>query len=91
LLALHFERSGVDITVTRAAGDWMTWDLTDLLGRPMGRIRKHPGPRFIIEPNDRLRSFMINVDLGPHASLEEALAVIERHSNLVCRRTPEPP
>ena len=81
----------MDVTVTRAAGDWMTWTLTDLLGRPMGRIRKHPGPRFIIEPNDRLRSFMLNVDPGPHASLEEALAAIEKRSNLVCRRTPEPP
>ena len=33
----------------------MAWDLTDLLGRPAGRVLKHPSHQFIIEPNERLR------------------------------------
>ena len=30
--SLHWEEAGMDITVTRAADEWRTWALTDLLG-----------------------------------------------------------
>jgi hypothetical protein len=79
----------MDVVVTRAENGWQVWDLTDLLGRPMGRITKHPGPRFIIEPNERLRSVTETVAPGPYASLDEALTEIEKHSSLVCRCAPE--
>ena len=78
----------MDITVARAAGEWQTWTLTDLLGRPVGHITKHAGPRFVIEPDARMYSAMIKVAPGPYASLDEALAEIEKHF-FVCRRAPE--
>jgi hypothetical protein len=83
----------VDVTVTRAEDDGQTWTLTDLLGRPIGRITKrapsYPGQRFLIEPNERARPLMTKVDPGPYASLDEALTEIEKHTSMVCRRASE--
>src|SRR5215213_2282569 len=49
----------VDVTVTRTAEGFPrlqnTWDLTDLLGRPLGRITEEPGGRFFIDPSQRGR------------------------------------
>jgi len=79
----------MDVTVTRAPDDWRAWDLTDLLGRPMGRITEEPGPRFMIRPNGRAHETMSRIDPGPHASLDAALAAIEKHTHGACRCAPE--
>jgi len=79
----------MDITVTRAAGDWRAWTLTDLLGRPMGRIIGTRGPGFVIEPDERAPHIMNKVPLGPFASLEEALSAIEKHLHGVCHCAPD--
>jgi hypothetical protein len=76
----------MDVTVTRA--DWNVWNLTDLLGRPMGRITKHAGPRFVFEADERMRSAMRKVAPGPYASLDEALTAIEKQTHMACRRVP---
>jgi len=75
----------MDITVTRAADDRLAWDLTDLLGRPVGRITEAPGRQFFIDLNERGRSLMPKANLGPHASLDEALTTIEKYTHGVCR------
>jgi hypothetical protein len=79
----------MDITVTRAANDRRAWTLTDLLGRPMGRIIATRGPGFILEPDEQAPRIMANVPLGPFASLEEALSVIEKHLHGVCHCAPD--
>ena len=80
----------MDVMVTRAADAWNAWTLTDLLGRPMGRITEYLGPRFIIEPSERMRSVMKKVAPGPHPSLDAALAEIEKHTRGVCRLAAQP-
>ena len=90
----EYDEAGMDVTVRpakRNPWDKKAWDLTDLLGRPMGCITEYPGPRFIIEPSERMRSVMKKVAPGPHPSLDLALAEIEKHSPLVCRLAPERP
>ena len=79
----------MDINVTRAG--WNVWVLADLLKRPVGRITKSAGPRFVIEPDARMYSAMSKVPPGPYASLDEALAAIEKYTHMVCRRAPGPP
>src|SRR3954454_24304837 len=79
----------MDITVTRAADDRRAWTLTDLLGRPMGRIIATRGPGFILEPDEQAPRIMANVPLGPFACLEEALSAIERHLHGVCHCAPD--
>jgi hypothetical protein len=78
----------MDVIVTRAAKRdvWgrNTWTLADLLGRPVGRIREERGPQFFIDPNERGHSLMPRASPGPHASLEEALTEIEKHTHGVC-------
>jgi hypothetical protein len=78
----------MDITVTRAADDRLAWDLTDLLGRPVGRITG-AGHRFVIEPGERAQSSMAGLKAGPYASLDEALTAIETHTRGACRCAPE--
>jgi hypothetical protein len=78
----------MDITVTRAADCRRAWTLTDLLGRPLGRITPARGPGVIIEPHERAPAVMDEVPLGPFASLDEALRAIERHLRGVCHLTP---
>ena len=79
----------MDVTVTRTADDRTAWDLTDLLGRPMGRITEEPGPQFFIETAGLALKTMHGIAPGPHGSLDAALAEIEKHTRGVCRRTPE--
>jgi len=40
----------MDMVATRLPGSWNAWDLTDLLGRSLGRIAEEPGRRFFIAP-----------------------------------------
>ena len=54
----------MDITVTRAGDCRNAWTLTDLLGRPMGRITDARGPGFIIDPDERAPYIMASVPLG---------------------------
>ena len=79
----------MDVTVTQVRDDGTAWDLTDLLGRPVGRITKHPSHQFIIELNDRMRPVMTKVTPGPHPSLDAALAEIEKSTHGVCRLAPK--
>jgi hypothetical protein len=74
----------MDVVVTWAKTE-PAWDLTDLFGRPIGRLTEDAGPWFIIEPNERTGPVMANVMEGPHPSLDTALREIEKHSPLVCR------
>jgi len=73
----------MDIAVTRA--DRFAWNLTDLLGRSLGRIVEAPANRFVIEPNHRGMQHMANVKFGPHASLEAALSAIEKDTHGTCQ------
>ena len=77
------------MTVTRAEDDGQTWTLTDLLGRPVGRIQG-AGQRFVVQSDERVRPMMAGVRWGPYASLDEALTEIENRSPFICRRAPAP-
>ena len=75
----------MDVVVTvRKSGN--TWGLTDLLGRSMGRISESDDKRVTIHPTGHAVETMVGMNLGPHASLDAALAEIERHTRGVCRR-----
>ena len=56
------------------------WQLTDLLGRSMGRIVKNAADQFTICPEGHAVETMAGIEQGPHASLDAALAEIERHT-----------
>lgn len=71
------------------ASEERTWILTDLLGRSMGRVRQGETHGFMIQPEGHAQETMAGMELGPHASLDAALAEIERHTRGVCRRIPE--
>jgi len=83
----------MDMIVTRipkmTSWDRNAWTLTDLLGRPLGRITKHLSGTFIIEPSGRGVELMVRVDRGPHASLNEALTAIEKCTHGACHLAPE--
>jgi hypothetical protein len=74
----------VDIVVARVE-QGEVWDLTDLLGRPMGTIA-HEEKGFFISPIGEAVKTMSLVNLGPHPSLDKALAEIESRTRGVCRR-----
>src|SRR3982750_4838816 len=57
-------RLDMDITVTRAADGRRAWTLTDLLGRPLGRITQARGPGFMIDPDKRAPLTMVEVPPG---------------------------
>ena len=75
----------MDIAVTRTASN--IWSLVDLLGRPLGHIVKHPGERFLIEPNERGQKALASAALELHPSLDGALTAIERHTHGTCQLT----
>jgi hypothetical protein len=83
----------VAVTVTPAAKrpSWVQnlWDLADLLGRPLGCIIEDRDRQLYIDLNQRGRALMPKGNLGPHASLDEALTEIEKHTHGVCRRAAE--
>lgn len=76
----------MDVTVTR---EGHAWNLTDLLGRSMGRIVQDSA-RFTIDPapGGGLETVR-GIKTGPHSSLDAALAEIERHTRGVCRHAPD--
>ena len=75
----------MDVIVTRSP-DGRAWILTDLLGRPMGAITEEGGA-FSIEALGEAVETMTAVKRGPHRSLDDALAEIERRTRGVCRRS----
>jgi hypothetical protein len=77
----------LDITVTPKY-DGRAWTLTDLLGRPMGRITEASAQQFTIHPDGHARETMAGIEQGPFASLDAALAAIEKHTRSVCRHHP---
>jgi hypothetical protein len=77
----------MDVIVTPAEGGTV-WQLTDLLGRSMGRITESAPRQFMIYPGGHASETMAGIQQGPHASLDAALAEIERHTRGVCRRNP---
>jgi hypothetical protein len=64
------------------------WQLTDLLGRSMGSIFENASHQFTVYPEGHGVETMVGIHQGPHASLDTALAEIERHTRGVCRRSP---
>jgi hypothetical protein len=77
----------LDITVT-PTDDGKGWNLTDLLGRPMGRITEASTEQFTIHPDGHALKSMAGIEHRPFASLDAALAAIERHTRGVCRHHP---
>jgi hypothetical protein len=77
----------VDVIVTSAEAETV-WQLSDLLGRSTGSIVKNASHRFTICPEGHALDTMAGIEQGPHASLDAALAEIERHTRGVCRRNP---
>ena len=59
----------MDIIVT-PADDGKAWTLTDLLGRPMGRITEASAQQFTIHPDGHARETMVGIGPGPFASLD---------------------
>src|SRR5689334_7964953 len=64
--ALGQARPRMDVTVTRAAGYPRAWTLTDLLGRPMGRITEDRGGGFTIDAHERAPRAMAELVEGPY-------------------------
>jgi len=54
----------------------------------MGRITASAPRQFMIHPEGHATETMAGIQQGPHASLDAALAEIERHTRGVCRRNP---
>jgi hypothetical protein len=77
----------VDLSVKPIA-DGTAWELADLLGRSMGNIRQTAVNEFTIHPEGHALTTMEGIRLGPHASLDAALAEIEKHTRGVCHRDP---
>ena len=77
----------MDVIVTPIV-DGKAWNLIDLLGRPMGRITEASATQFTIQPDGHARETMAGIEHGPFASLDAALAAIEKHTRGVCRRNP---
>lgn len=85
--ALRKLEVGLDVIVTPTA-DGRIWNLTDLLGRPMGRITEAPAQQFTIHLEGYALETMAGTEHGPFATLDAALAAIEKHTRGVCRRNP---
>ncbi len=79
--------AGLDVIVT-PVDEGTAWTLVDLLGRSMGRIAQTPSKQFNVEPEGHALETMAGIGQGPYASLDAALAEIERHTRGVCRRRP---
>ncbi len=79
--------ASLDVIVT-PTDDGRAWNLTDLLGRPMGRITEASAQQFTIHPGGHALETMASIERGPFTSLDAALAAIEKHTRGVCRRSP---
>jgi hypothetical protein len=88
LLARRRDQSCIMDVIVTPAEEGTVWQLTDLLGRSMGRIAAGAPRQFMIYPEGHASETMAGMQRGPHASLDAALAEIERHTRGVCRRNP---
>jgi hypothetical protein len=77
----------LDVIVT-PSDDRKAWNLADLLGRSMGCIEETSATEFVIQPDGHALETMSSMRQGPYASLDAALAEIEKHTRGVCRRNP---
>ena len=77
----------MDVIVT-PTGQGRAWQLVDLLGRSMGQIVQTADQEFVVHPDGHALETMAGIEQGPHASLDAALAEIEKHTRGVCRRSP---
>ena len=77
----------LDVIVT-PIGNSKAWSLTDLLGRTMDRIAETSALPSTIHPDGHALETMVGIQHGPFASLDDALAEIEKHTRGVCRRNP---
>lgn len=77
----------LDIIVT-PSDNGKAWDLTDLLGRSMGRIAEASDQQLAIYPAGQALTTMAGMSHGPYLSLDAALAAIEKHTRGVCRLCP---
>ncbi|WP_332685640.1 hypothetical protein [Bosea sp. (in: a-proteobacteria)] len=75
----------MDISVAPAPEE-AAWILTDLLGRPMGRVREETAGAFRVVAAGLARETMKTMKPGPFHSLDAALAEIERFTRSQCRR-----
>lgn len=73
----------MDITVKPISAT--AWSLVDLLGRDVGTVEEKAPHEFRIEPGARVADNMKSMKLGPHATLDEALAAIETFTRSTCR------
>jgi hypothetical protein len=78
----------LDIIVT-SAPDETAWLLTDLLGRPMGQVKQDDAGAFRLVTAGQALETMKAMKHGPFASLDAALAEIERFTRGSCRRAAE--
>jgi hypothetical protein len=77
----------LDVIVT-PTDDGKAWNLTDLLGRPIGRITEASAQQFTVHPAGYPMETMAGIERRPSASLDAASAAIEKHTRGVCRRCP---
>ena len=74
----------MDVIIIRTATPRESWDITDLLGRALGKITVGPEMiMFKIQASSGTRLF--GVSPGPYATLEHALDQISRHVQGQCR------
>ena len=74
--------------IVKPIGNSKACSLTDLLGRPMGQIVETSAMQFTIHPDGHALETMIGIQHGPFASLDDALAAIEKHTRGICQRNP---
>jgi hypothetical protein len=77
----------LDVIVTPTE-ESRAWNLTDLLGRPMGRITEISAQQFTVHPAGYALETMAGIEHGSFASHDAALAAIEKHTRGTCRRSP---
>src|SRR5260370_8017228 len=70
-------RFTMDVIVTPAEGGTV-WQLTDLLGRSMGRITASAPRQFMIYPEGHASETMAGIHQRPHPSPAAPLPAIER-------------
>ena len=75
----------MDVLVTPTA-ESKTWQLTDLLGRSMGAIVENSPKAFAIHPSGPAVATLVGIPCAGYATLDDALAQIERHTRGQCRR-----